>query len=266
MEHDALRADMTTPSGILQQSVMSGPRIHIMVVKKSKAIEKTQRGVLANNCQRSKTCAYTVASVFPSVGSAALQTLVSYEDHSTRAESRGPSRARSSARSSVTRKTFLFGSSRWSRNSRCRWLEALSASNAAAASTNTAWPHSNGWLQLIRNSQSLNNVRIPPVPSEPQAQREQQNNRATLLVHQGELSAAMAHTRLLRTCLRHRTGDTSPLSKKLACPGRLLSKRLCMHRRSFLREQCMHRCILSPFSETLQTKAVEAGPSSTRTT
>ena len=81
-------------------------------------------------------------------------------------------------------------SSRWSRNSRCRWLEALSASNAAAASTNTAWPHSNGWLQLIRNSQSLNNVRIPPVPSEPQAQREQQNNRATLLVHQGELSAA----------------------------------------------------------------------------
>ena len=73
--------------------------------------------------------------------------------------------------------------------------------------------------------------------------------------------SSMAHTRLLRTCLRHRTGDTSPLSKKLACPGRLLSKRLCMHRRSFLREQCMHRCILSPFSETLQTKAVEAGPS-----
>ena len=97
---------MTSPSGILQQSVMSGPRIHIMVVKKSKAIEKTQRGVLANNYQRSKTCAYTVASVFPSVGSAALQTLVSYEDHSTRAESRGPSRARSSARSSVTRKSL----------------------------------------------------------------------------------------------------------------------------------------------------------------
>ena len=72
---------------------------------------------------------------------------------------------------------------------------------------------------------------------------------------------SVAHTRLLRTCLRHRTGDTSPLSKKLACPGRLLSKRLCMHRRSFLREQCMHRCILSPFSETLHTKAVEAGPS-----
>ena len=47
MEHDALHADMTTPSGILQQSVMSGPRIHIMVVKKSTAIEKTRRGVLA---------------------------------------------------------------------------------------------------------------------------------------------------------------------------------------------------------------------------
>ena len=79
MEHDALHADMTTPSGILQQSVMSGPRIHIMVVKKSKAIEKTQRGVLANNYQRSKTCAYTVASVFPlrkSLSSRTTQTRI----------------------------------------------------------------------------------------------------------------------------------------------------------------------------------------------
>ena len=79
MEHDALHADMTTPSGIIQQSVMSGPRIHIMVVKKSKAIEKTQRGVLANNYQRSKTCAYTVASVFPlrkSLSSRTTQTRI----------------------------------------------------------------------------------------------------------------------------------------------------------------------------------------------
>ena len=70
MEHNALHADMTTPSGI---------RIHIMVVKKSKAIEKTQRGVLANNYQRSKTCAYTVASVFPlrkSLSSRTTQTRI----------------------------------------------------------------------------------------------------------------------------------------------------------------------------------------------
>ena len=42
--------------------------------------------------------------------------MISYEEHSARAESRGPSRARSSARSSVTRKTFLFGSSMRSRH------------------------------------------------------------------------------------------------------------------------------------------------------
>ena len=35
--------------------------------------------------------------------------MISYEEHSARTESRGPSRARSSARSSVTRKTFHFG-------------------------------------------------------------------------------------------------------------------------------------------------------------
>ena len=56
--------------------------------------------------------------------------------------------------------------------------------------------------------------------------------------------------------MRHRTGDTSPLSERLACPRHLLSKRLYMHRMSFLREQCMHRCILSPFSEMLHAKAV----------
>ena len=81
--------------------------------------------------------------------------VISYEEHSARAESRGPSRARSSARSSVTRKTFLFGSSRWSRNSRCRWLEALSASNAAAASTNTAWPRSNGPRRRTRRGKGV---------------------------------------------------------------------------------------------------------------